>query len=61
MAQTCLKLGKHREAEKALIPDCLYNKNIKSKETEQGIPEGAAGFYLLGVLSEELVNIIVIF
>jgi len=42
------------EAEKALLTDKLFCKNIMSKELESVIPNGSAGYYLLGIITEKL-------
>jgi anaphase-promoting complex subunit 3 len=50
----CLKLNKLVEAERALLTDKYFSKNILSKEVEGIIPNGAAGYYLLGLITEKL-------
>ncbi len=54
LAQVCLKLNKLVEAERALLTDKYFSKNILSKEIEGIIPNGAAGYYILGVITEKL-------
>lgn len=50
----CIKLNKFIDAEKALLTDKFYSKAITNKEIENVIPNGAAGFYLLGVVHEKM-------
>jgi hypothetical protein len=54
LAHVCLKLNKLVEAERALLTDKYFSKNILSKEVEGTIPNGAAGYYLLGLITEKL-------
>jgi hypothetical protein len=42
------------EAERALMTDKHYTKSVNSKEVEGVIPNGAAGFFLLGIIAEKL-------
>lgn len=55
-AQVCIKMNKFLEAEKALLTEANLKKNILSKDVENAIPNGSAGFYLLGVIAEKLVS-----
>ncbi len=55
-AQTCVKLNRLVEAERALLTDKHYSKSILSKDVESVIPNGPAGYYLLGLIAEKLVN-----
>ena len=48
-------MNKLTEAERALMTDKHYSKSVNSKEVENSIPFGAAGFYLLGTIAEKLV------
>ena len=50
----CIKLNKFIDAEKALLTDKFYSKGISNKEIENVIPNGAAGYYLLGVVLEKM-------
>ena len=43
------------EAERALLTDKNYTKNICSKEVENDIPNGAGGYWLIGIIAEKLV------
>jgi hypothetical protein len=43
------------EAERALLTDKHYSKNILSKDVESVVPNGSAGYYLLGLIAEKLV------
>jgi anaphase-promoting complex subunit 3 len=54
-AQTCVKLNRLVEAERALLTDKHYSKSILSKDVESVIPNGSAGYYLLGLIAEKLV------
>lgn len=49
-------MNKLLEAEKALLTENNLKKSILSKDVENTIPNGAAGFYLLGIIAEKLVN-----
>ncbi len=53
-AQICLKLNRLVEGERALLTDKHFSKNILSKELESVIPNGSAGYYLLGLITEKL-------
>ena len=50
-------MNKFLEAEKALLTEKNLKKNIVSKDVENSIPNGAAGFYLLGIICEKLVRV----
>ena len=50
-----MKLNRLVEAERALLTDKHYTKSILSKDLEAVIPNGAAGYYLLGQIAEKLV------
>jgi len=53
-------MNKLLEAEKALMTEANLKKNISSKDVENAIPNGAAGFYLLAIIAEKLVNYLMI-
>ena len=53
-AQICLKLNKLLEAETALLTDKHFSKSILSKDSESVIPNGSAGYYLLGLIIEKI-------
>ena len=55
LAEICIKLNKYTEAEKALLCD-KTSHNVNSKEVELVIPNGASGYYLLGLICERSVN-----
>jgi hypothetical protein len=49
-------LNKLSEAERALLTDNFYTKkSIISKEVMNVIPNGASGYYQLGIIFEKLV------
>ena len=50
----CIKLNKFIDAEKALLTGQFYTKSLNNKEIEKVIPNGAAGYYLLGIVLEKL-------
>jgi len=47
-------LNKLVEAERALLTDKHFSKNILSIELESVVPNGSAGYYLLGLVCEKL-------
>ncbi len=49
-------MNKLLEAEKALLTENNLKKNVQSKDVEKAIPNGAAGFYLLGIIAEKMVK-----
>jgi hypothetical protein len=56
-AEVCIKLNKLSEAERALLTDNYYTKkSVISKEVVSVIPNGASGYYLLGLICEKLVR-----
>lgn len=54
LAQVCLKLNRLVEGERALLTDKHFSKNILSKDLESVIPNGSAGYFLLGLITEKL-------
>jgi len=55
LAVTCLKLNKLKEAERSLLPEFnTRNFIFKQRGTIDHIPNGAYGFYLLGLICERL-------
>ena len=53
-ALICIKLNKFIDAEKALVTEKYYSKGLAIKEIENVIPNGAAGYYLLGIVFEKM-------
>ena len=49
-------MNKYSEAEKALLTEKHFKKNLLCKDIETAIPNGACGFYLMGIIAEKLVN-----
>lgn len=49
-------MNRFLEAEKGLLTEKNLKKNLLSKDVENSIPNGSAGFYLLGIISEKLVK-----
>jgi hypothetical protein len=47
-------MNKLVEGERALLTDKHFSKNILSKEVESVIPNGSAGYYLLGMITEKI-------
>jgi hypothetical protein len=47
-------MNKLVEGERALLTDKHFSKNILSKEVEGVIPNGSAGYYLLGLITEKI-------
>ena len=51
LALVCMKLNKQEEAEKALVNSKHVSSRSQAKENkERQIPNGAAGYYLLGLI-----------
>ena len=59
-AQICVKLNRLVEGERALLTDKHFSKGVLSKDLEGVIPNGSAGYYLLGLITEKLGVIFII-
>ena len=53
-ALICIKLNKFIDAEKSLLTGQFYTKGLNNKEIEKVIPNGASGYYLLGIILEKM-------